>query len=70
MDVLCVSETWLNAEIYDCTVQIPGYDILRADSPSGRRKHGVMFYVRNGLTFVDIPINVPNAIAFHLGYIL
>jgi hypothetical protein len=35
MDVLTVSETWLNSTIIDSEVELPGYYLLRKDRESG-----------------------------------
>ena len=29
VDILCVSETWLRANVFDSTVNIPGYNCVR-----------------------------------------
>ena len=66
VDVLGVSESWLNSEIDDAIIQIPGFDSVRCDSSSGIRKHGVLVYVRNSLKFEVITSHVPNLICIYL----
>ena len=66
VDIFGVSETWLNNDIYDATVQIDGYCLARKDSPSGIRKHGVAVYVKNGIKFSEVDIDAPNTICIHL----
>ena len=66
VDVLGVSESWLNSEIDDAIIQIPGFVSVRCDSSSGVRKHGVLVYVRNSLKFEVITSHVPNLICIYL----
>ena len=47
IDVLCVSETWLNSNTPDVFVKISGYNIFRYD---GGRGGGVCIYVKDVLT--------------------
>ena len=49
MDVLCVSESWLNAKHPSTTVRIPGFDLLLRCDRSNGRGGGVAVYVRQGL---------------------
>ena len=51
IDILGISETWLTPEICDPTSTVAGYLIVRNDSPSGLRKHGVAFYIRDTMKF-------------------
>lgn len=47
VDIVCVSETWLNENTPDSLVSLKGYKIYRAD----RKSHGggVAIYVRQGI---------------------
>ena len=56
IDVLCVSETWLNENTPDAYINIPGYTIFRCDNGRGA---GVCIYVCNSLTSSIIVFNVP-----------
>lgn len=40
--LLCFTETWLNEDIPDCAVEIPGFTLVQADrgTQSGKRKGG------------------------------
>lgn len=40
--LLCFKETWLNGDIPDCAVEVPGFTVVRADrgTQSGKRKGG------------------------------
>ena len=66
IDILCVSETWLNPVILDSVLSIKNYDIVRMDSPSGVRKHGVAIYIKCGLPFDIFDVNAPNVIVISL----
>ena len=50
-DILCLSETFLNSDI-SCdnnNLQLPGFDLIRADHPSNTKRGGVCIYYRNCL---------------------
>ena len=51
LDVICLSETSLNSSIlnYDDSLEIPAYDLFRADHPSNTKRGGVCIYYRNSL---------------------
>ena len=66
VDILCVSETWLTADVYNSTVNIPGYNCIRADSPSGVHKHGSLIYVGSQVKFIETPCNVSNVVTILL----
>ena len=66
IDLLGISETWLTQNTTDSYIDITNYKIVRKDSPSGVRKHGVAVYIRNGLKFEEIPTNLDNAIILKL----
>ena len=51
MTKLGISETWLTPDTTDASLSILSYSLLRADSPSDVRKHGVAFYIHNSLVF-------------------
>ena len=48
-DVICLSETYLNASISndDDSLEVPGYNLFRADHPSNTKRGGVCIYYRN-----------------------
>ena len=50
-DVICLSETYLDSSILsdDNNLEIPGYDLIRADHPSNSKRGGVWVYYRNSL---------------------
>ena len=58
--ILTISETWLNSQINDSTVNISGFQIVRSDNPGSARKHGVAIYICNSIKFhvVDCLLNV------------
>ena len=51
LDVICLSETYLDSSISndDENLEIPGYDLFRADHPSNTKRGGVCIYYRNSL---------------------
>ena len=57
LDVLCVTETWLDASIPDSFLAFRGYSLVRRDRP-GRRGGGVLMYIRTSISTTHI-----NAIA-------
>ena len=54
-DVVCLSETYLNTSISndDDSLEVPGYNLFRADHPSNTKRGGVCIYYRNSL-----PLNI------------
>ena len=49
-DIITLSETWLNIDIDDNEIELPGYSITRRDR-SERTGGGVMIYIRENLVF-------------------
>lgn len=49
VDIICVSETWLDQSTPDGLISLQGYKIFRSDRPL-RCGGGVAIYVRNGIT--------------------
>ena len=49
LDVICLSETYLDSSISndDDNLEIPGYDLFRADHPSNTKRGGVFIYYGN-----------------------
>lgn len=47
VDVICISETWLDEGISDSFISLKGYKIFRSDRK--KRGGGVAIYVRNGI---------------------
>ena len=50
-DVICLSEWYLDSSIPsdDNNLEIPGYDLIRADHPINSKQGGVCVYYRNSL---------------------
>ena len=50
-DVICLSETYLDSSIPsdDNNLEIPGYDLIRADHQSNSKRGNVCVYYRNSL---------------------
>ena len=66
IDLLGVSETWLTPSITDPFVSIPGYSLIRNDSPDLTRKHGVALYISMSFKFVRINCDIPNVLIVFL----
>ena len=66
IDSLGISETWLTSEIEDSFINIPGYEIVRSDSPGLIRKHGVAMYVNNDIKFKIVDSYVNNVVIIYL----
>ena len=64
IDILGVSESWLTSSTPDSFVSIPGYSILRSDSPSNTKKHGVCTYIKSSMEFVPTSNPIPNLLSF------
>ncbi len=47
VDILCISETWLNYDVTDAEVYLENHNIFRGDRLSGRRGGGVALYVKS-----------------------
>ena len=47
VDILCLSETFLNSDIScdDNNLQLPGFDLVRADYPSNTKRGGFAFVI-------------------------
>ena len=56
IDILCISETWLESNIPDRLVNINGFTLFRND---GGRGGGTCMYVRNNLKSTKMKINHP-----------
>ena len=63
---MCVSESWLNCDIFDSTIGVCGYSVVRADSPTGIRKHGVLIYIKRGISYSEIGVDIPNVLVLYL----
>lgn len=50
VDLICITETWLQSHIHDNIVSVPGYSIERRDRSNGQ--HGcVCIYIRNSIKY-------------------
>ena len=56
IDILCISESWLDSNIPDRFINIDGYNLFRND---GGRGGGACMYVRNCLKGVKVKIDCP-----------
>ena len=54
VDVACITETWLTANIVDPVVDISGYTIVRKDRAMPKRRGGVCAFVKSSIGFRTI----------------
>lgn len=52
MDILGITETWLNDQITDSMISIPDFRVVRNDRLYGRGG-GTCIYVRHGINFIE-----------------
>ena len=68
-DIIYISESYLNSDTSsnDNNLNIPGYNMSRADHPSGNRRGGVCIYYKESLPIKMLNINYPQeSICFDL----
>ena len=68
-DIICISESYLNSDILssDEKLNITGYDMFRADHPSGDRRGGVCIYYKETLPIKELKISyLQESICFDL----
>ena len=51
LDIITVTETWLNDNIYNNEILSTGYNIIRKDRSSGKRGGGVLIALRNNIHY-------------------
>ena len=58
-DIICISESYLNSDTSsnDDKLNIPGYNMSRADHPSGNWREEVCIYYKESLTIKMLNIN-------------
>ena len=54
VDIACITETWLTANIADPVVDISGYTIVRKDRAMPKRGGGVCAFVKSSISFRTI----------------
>ena len=55
-DVIGITETWGNGDIFDSEYSIPGYSMFRIDRKLGRRGGGVMLLVNSSMNPVEVKL--------------
>ena len=45
VQIICVTESWLNSDIVDAEVSIPNFNLFRADRPNDTRFGGSAIFV-------------------------
>ena len=58
-DIICLSETYLDSNILpdDSNLKIPGYNLVRSDHPSNKKRGGACIYYKSYLPLRIIDIN-------------
>jgi hypothetical protein len=51
LDVISVTETWLNDNVSNNEIFPSGYNIIRKDRPSNKRGGGVLLALREGIQY-------------------
>lgn len=59
-DIFSISESWLNNQIDDETVRIPGYTLVRKDRGGDIRGGGVCMFINNNIKFEKIEVGENN----------
>ena len=61
-DIICLSETYLDSSILhnDSNLEIPGYNSVRSDDPSNKKRGVVCIYYKSYLPLRIIDINYSN----------
>jgi exonuclease III len=60
IDILCLTETWLDESVLDSDILIDGYMLFRKDR--GGRGGGVAIYVRDNINFIDRSVTLHNGV--------
>ena len=62
IDIICLSETYLDSSIPtdDDNLELPGYNLVRADNPNNTKRGGVCIYYHNSLPLKVIDIRFLN----------
>ena len=55
VDVIAITETWLNSRITDGPISLPGYSIVRNDRENGKRGGGVCAFIKSNIPFSTLP---------------
>ena len=61
-----ICETWLSPDVASSVISVEGYTLVRNDSPSGQRKHGVYIYVHNSLKIGHVYTDHVNTVCVFL----
>ena len=66
LKVVGICETWLSPDVSSSILSVEGYSLLRNDSSSGQRKHGVCMYIHNDLKIGHVYTDHDNTLGvFH-----
>ena len=54
VDVIAITEIWLNSKMNDDLVSLSGYSIVRSDRVDGRRGGGVCAFIKSSVPFFTL----------------
>ena len=62
LDVIVVSETWLNSSISDAAIALPGFNLVRQDRTglSNKRGEGLFMYIKSTLKYSSLGTELNN----------
>ena len=62
IDTICLSETYLDSSIssHNDNLELPGYNLVRADNPTNTKRGGLCIYYYNSLSLKVIDIQLLN----------
>ena len=66
LDLLGIAESWLLPEILDSFVSLGDFHLVRRDTVSNVRKHGVCLYIKKGFNYKVVESGCENVCGVHL----
>ena len=67
VDVIAITETWLNSRITDGPISFLGYSIVRNDRENGKRGRGVCAFIKSNIPFSTLPnLSAPDVVGVWL----
>jgi len=70
-DIIGVTESWTNSEIFDSKIALDGYDLFHKDRPVDRSGGGVLLYKKNSkfhAVAVSLFSSFPEQVWWHFSY--
>ena len=66
IDIFGITESWLQPNISDSVINIPGYRVFRKDCISPHPKHGVCLYAKESVRVLPVDTMIANVLAVRL----